>query len=130
MSLLPPDCFILLLRLHLSAIICFTAQPFVHQLAPRASNLPISIYTASRSLFVSRNANHLIVLIDPPTCKIHVSKKSHNTKSALFKIVMFSHTCAFELNCFLPARSHGNSYVFYEVANFYEFVRPHSYDFV
>ncbi len=29
-----------------------------------------------------------------------------------------------------PTLSHGNSYVFYEVANSYEFVRPHSYDFV
>ncbi len=28
-----------------------------------------------------------------------------------------------------PARSHGNSYTFYEVANSYEFVRPHSYEF-
>ncbi len=27
-----------------------------------------------------------------------------------------------------PTLSHGNSYVFYEVANSYEFVRPHSYD--
>ncbi len=26
--------------------------------------------------------------------------------------------------------SHGNSYVFYEVANSYEFVRPHLYDLV
>ncbi len=26
--------------------------------------------------------------------------------------------------------SHGNSYIFYEVANSYEFVRPHSYDLV
>ncbi len=25
-----------------------------------------------------------------------------------------------------PARSHGNSYIFYEVANSYKFVRPHS----
>ncbi len=30
----------------------------------------------------------------------------------------------------LPTLSHGYSYVFYEVANSYEFVRPHSYDFV
>ncbi len=29
-----------------------------------------------------------------------------------------------------PTQSHGNSYVFYEVANSYEFVRPHSYDLV
>ncbi len=28
----------------------------------------------------------------------------------------------------MPTLSHGNSYVFYEVANSYEFVRPHSYD--
>ncbi len=30
----------------------------------------------------------------------------------------------------IPTLSHGNSYVFYEVANLYEFVRPHSYDLV
>ncbi len=30
----------------------------------------------------------------------------------------------------LPTLSHGNLYVFYEVANSYEFVRPHSYDLV
>ncbi len=30
----------------------------------------------------------------------------------------------------VPARSHGNSYIFYEVANSYEFVRPHSYKFI
>ncbi len=29
-----------------------------------------------------------------------------------------------------PARSHGNSYIYYEVANSYEFVRPHSYKFI
>ncbi len=28
------------------------------------------------------------------------------------------------------AGSHGNSYIFYEVANSYEFVRPHSYKFI
>ncbi len=32
--------------------------------------------------------------------------------------------------CSVPARSHGNSYIFYEVANSYEFVRPHSYKFI
>ncbi len=29
-----------------------------------------------------------------------------------------------------PTLFHGNSYIFYEVANFYEFVPPHSYDLV
>ncbi len=29
-----------------------------------------------------------------------------------------------------PARSHGNSYIIYEVANLYEFVRTHSYKFI
>ncbi len=32
--------------------------------------------------------------------------------------------------CTYPTLSHGNSYVFYEVANLYEFVRPHLYDLV
>ncbi len=32
--------------------------------------------------------------------------------------------------CSVPTLSHGNSYVFYEVANSYEFVRLHSYDLV
>ncbi len=31
---------------------------------------------------------------------------------------------------YFPTLSHGNSYVFYEVANSYEFVRPHLYNFV
>ncbi len=30
----------------------------------------------------------------------------------------------------LPAQSHGNSYIFYDVANSYKFVRPHSYKFI
>ncbi len=29
-----------------------------------------------------------------------------------------------------PTLSHSNAFVFYEVANSYEFVRPHSYDLV
>ncbi len=28
----------------------------------------------------------------------------------------------------IPTLSHGNSYIFYEVANLYELVRPHSYN--
>ncbi len=35
----------------------------------------------------------------------------------------------FELQAY-PTLSHGKSYVSYEVANSYEFVRPHSYDLV
>ncbi len=30
----------------------------------------------------------------------------------------------------ISTQSHGNSYIFYKVANSYEFVRPHSYDLV
>ncbi len=30
----------------------------------------------------------------------------------------------------MSARSHGNSYIFYKVADSYEFVRPHSYNFI
>ncbi len=30
----------------------------------------------------------------------------------------------------VPTFSHGNSYIFYEVANSYEFIRPHSYNVV
>ncbi len=33
-------------------------------------------------------------------------------------------------NAEIPARSHGNSYIFYEVANSYEFLWPHSYKFI
>ncbi len=29
-----------------------------------------------------------------------------------------------------PAQSHGNSYIFYDVANLYDFVWPHSYKFI
>ncbi len=29
-----------------------------------------------------------------------------------------------------PTRPHGNSYIFYKVANSYEFIRPHSYKFI
>ncbi len=34
------------------------------------------------------------------------------------------------LMCFIQHYLTTNSYVFYEVANSYEFVRPHSYDLV
>ncbi len=36
----------------------------------------------------------------------------------------------FFIQMFCPARCHGNLYIFYEVANSYEFVRPHSYKFI
>ncbi len=40
----------------------------------------------------------------------------------------------FGTSCFLSSfsatQSHGNSYIFYEVANSYEFVRPQSYKFI
>ena len=39
-------------------------------------------------------------------------------------------TCVSRLILAFPAWSHGNSYEFYEVANSYEFIRPHSYEFV
>ncbi len=32
--------------------------------------------------------------------------------------------------CATPTLSHGNSYIFYKVANLYEYAQPHSYDLV
>ncbi len=32
--------------------------------------------------------------------------------------------------CATPTLSHGNSYIFYKVANLYEFAQPHSYNLV
>ncbi len=42
----------------------------------------------------------------------------------------FSQTLGMNAMYVWPARSHGNSYIFYEVAYSYEFVRPHSYKFI
>ncbi len=41
-----------------------------------------------------------------------------------------THIYSYKLLWELPTLSRGNSYVFYEVANLYEFVWPHSYDLV
>ncbi len=37
--------------------------------------------------------------------------------------------CSMDLWLFIPMLSHDNFYIFYKVANSYEFVRPHSYNF-
>ncbi len=53
------------------------------------------------------------------------TKKVNNAEN-----LIYHRQCAACCSTVLPARSHGNSYIFYKVANSYEFVWPHSYKFI
>lgn len=60
--------------------------PIVHQLAPHASNLPISIHTSSPSLFVSLDANHLFTYVQAP-------RPWHSVPAQTSKEQRFNFTC-------------------------------------
>ena len=70
-------------------------------------------------------------------CRAQILSMGHHTWLNVTSLSLFhfhfhflDKVCQIAEVCDIPARSHGNSYIFYEVANSYEFVRPHSYKFI
>ena len=65
-----------------------------------------------------------------PSSEAHGSVSGHDPYPALTRAQRFWVTHLLVSVMAGPSRSHSNSYTFYEAANSYEFIRPHSYEFV
>ncbi len=113
-------------RLNQGVILSFRAVIYIHvQFSKKKKS-----HSLNNRLFCSHFPNFICHLL----CKFKRTA-SKNKKAPNYTITMFAiwsvALCLQSKNVLSePARSHGNLYIFYEVANSYEFVRPHSYKFI
>ncbi len=102
-------------------------------------NVFICIYIiCERRRTLKCSSNHIPRFKGYDSLSIYVFSYLCTLFAQTYVIIAFHYAifCVFYCNDFSPVNetwgnptlSHGNSYVFYELANSYEFVRPHSYD--